>query len=393
MPSSTMLDAALSYLRRGWTIIPAHTGELGICSCRNPDCTDQGKHPRVKWTDYQVNPPDEAQLRIWWGRWPDANVAIITGETSNVAGIDVDFRHGGDESIRKWEPSLPATAQSITGGGGEHRLYAHPGVRVPSVTDVLPGVDIRADGGILILPPSVHSSGRTYEWDTSSHPDDIAELPLLPAFVVDAANAVSSSAVPSPDRTLNLDAVMEGTQRVPEGLRNATMARLYGSLIHTVEDAEAAAQMFNEQSFDPPLPERELDKIIHSINRRETHKQNEVAAVEAAIESGEPSEEDRLGMVNKMWGSIGLSVVADWICLTGDVLEYLVVTPDVEVRLGSNLLDYRAVRTAVFNQAKTLMEPLSAKQWEPTARILRQLVREQVVEQTSAKGRVDIWFA
>ncbi len=264
-----MLEHALSYLRRGWVVIPAHTATNGICSCQNLQCSDQGKHPRVAWKLYQKVRPTEAQVRSWWGQWPDANIAIVTGPLSNLVVIDVDPRHGGDESITEWEPDLPDSPRSLTGGGGEHRLYSHPGVEVRTVADMLPGVDMRGDSGIIIAPPSVHSSGRSYEWDTSAHPDDLLELPALPLFVAEASRNVTGTGSGGVDHTINLDAVMEGTQSVPEGLRNATMARLYGSLIHTVDDAEAAAAMFNEQAFDPPLPEAELQSIIKSINRSE----------------------------------------------------------------------------------------------------------------------------
>ena len=395
MPSSTMLDAALSYLARGWAVLPAHTAELGICSCRNIECEMAGKHPWVNWALYQERLPTEAQVRNWWGQWPDANIAIITGPVSNLVVIDVDPRHGGDESIVKWTPDLPDTAEVQSGGGGVHLYYSHPGEEVRKVGGMMPGVDMQGDKGIIIAPPSVHSSGRSYEWDSGAHIDDsrFAELPLLPHFVAEASRGVAGQGGGTLGHSVSLDALMEGNVRIDEGDRNNTMTRLYGRLFHEADDAEAEAAMLNEQSFVPPLEDSELRKIMDSINRIEQRKSALSNEIVATLQQGEPTEDNRMGMVNALWQQVGLPVASDWFLLRGDVLEYLLITPDAEVRLGANLLDYRIVRIAVFNQAGSLLRNMKNPAWEKSAKPLRQLAREHVVEETGAKERVDLWFA
>ncbi len=401
MPSSTMLEHALSYLRRGWAVIPAHTATNGICSCQNLQCEDAGKHPWVSWTAYQERLPTEAQVRNWWGQWPNANIAIVIGPVSNLVVIDIDPRHGGDESIREWTPNLPNTAEVQTGGGGVHLYYSHPNEEVRRVTNVMPGVDIPV---IIIAPPSVHSSGRSYEWDTGAHIEDdrFVVLPSLPSFVAEAALAVSGRGGEALDRSINLDALMEGNLRVSEGERNNTMARLYGLLYHIADDAESTAAMLNEKYFDPPpsdkstggMSDAELRKIIDSINRIERRKNAQANEIMAALEQEEaPPEDARMGMVNALWEKIGLPVVSDWFQLRGDVNEYLLVTPDREIRLGEDLLDYQKIRKAIFNQAGPLLTRMTNIVWESTAQPLRRLAREHIVEETDAEARTDLWLA
>ena len=101
--------------------------------------------------------------------WSDANVAIRTGVVSGLVALDVDLAKGGPNSLRllvqSHEP-LPGTVESLTGGGGQHILFQYPGESILNSTAKLgPGIDIRGDGGYIITPPSLHASGRRYEWD------------------------------------------------------------------------------------------------------------------------------------------------------------------------------------------------------------------------------------
>src|SRR6266700_2778202 len=78
------LDAALTYAQKhGWAVLPIHTPRGGQCSCGNPTCTSVGKHPR---TPHGVKDAttDEATIRDWWTRWPDANIGIATGADSGL---------------------------------------------------------------------------------------------------------------------------------------------------------------------------------------------------------------------------------------------------------------------------------------------------------------------
>jgi hypothetical protein len=85
--------------------------------------------------------------------------------------LDIDPRHDGMRSIEELEyvlgVSIPDSPIVITGGGGTHTYLAYPddGNPVPSSSSILPGIDVKADGGYVVAPPSNHTSGRLYAWN------------------------------------------------------------------------------------------------------------------------------------------------------------------------------------------------------------------------------------
>lgn len=154
--------SALAYASRGWPIFP---------------CRRRGKEPLTRH-GFRDATCDPATIRTWWQRWPDANIGMPAGQASGVVVLDVDPRNGGDESLLDLPP-LPATVECLTGGGGRHIYFAWPGIQAPCRNNALgPGLDLKGDGGYVLLPPSVHPSGRRYEWELSSHPDDAPIAPM-----------------------------------------------------------------------------------------------------------------------------------------------------------------------------------------------------------------------
>ena len=143
------LVAALAYRKRGWSVIAMQA---------------RGKRPIVPWLRYESEFASVATVRGWFSRWPQANVGIVTGALSGLIVLDVDPRHGGDESLRQIESTagaLPVTVEARSGGGGRHVYFAHPGVRVPNRIGLRSGLDVRGDGGCIVAPPSVHARPPT----------------------------------------------------------------------------------------------------------------------------------------------------------------------------------------------------------------------------------------
>lgn len=107
-------------------------------------------------------------IEEWSDRFPHANIAVATGEINGIVVLDVDHPTG-TESLRRifeleHEPFEP-TPMVRSGGGGAHYYFIRPlGPLKNSAGKVAPGIDIRSDGGSIIAPPSIHSSGRRYEW-------------------------------------------------------------------------------------------------------------------------------------------------------------------------------------------------------------------------------------
>lgn len=160
-----LLAAALGYAGRGWAVLPLHHPTSSGCSCGRGDCRTPAKHPRNTHGVTEAT-KEPARIRLWWRRWPQANVAIATGAISGLVVVDVDPRHGGDESIHALEAKhgVAPTLEVATGGGGRHLYFRHPGGLVTNKVGVAPGVDVRGDGGYVVAPPSIHMSGQAYRW-------------------------------------------------------------------------------------------------------------------------------------------------------------------------------------------------------------------------------------
>ena len=127
------------------------------------------------------------QVKRWWTNYPNANIGIATGEKSGVIVIDVDIKHHegkfGDESLGELEKKLgelPDTWETITPSGGRHIWFKYPrGYDIRNSESKLgQWIDVRANGGYVVAPPSVLKNGK-YEWDAGLTPNDtpLAEIP------------------------------------------------------------------------------------------------------------------------------------------------------------------------------------------------------------------------
>src|SRR5260370_28571461 len=161
---SRMLEAALEYAERGVPVFPVWSAAGGQCRCGMRNCENPGKHPITK-NGFLDASADTDQIRAWWTEYPDANIAAPTGEQGIV--LDEDPREGGDNTLWLLEQehgALPRTPIVHTGGGGRHLRFQRPaGVIVRnSAGRVGDGLDVRGEGGYVLLPPSAHVSGRSY---------------------------------------------------------------------------------------------------------------------------------------------------------------------------------------------------------------------------------------
>lgn len=259
---SPLLSAALAYAARGWPVFPCHSiVDAHVCTCpRGPDCKRKGKHPRIS-SGRNGATTDPDLIRRWWQTWPDANVAVATGRESGLVVIDDDSE---GEALRGRE--VPDTVEQTTGGGGRHLVCRRPddAERYKTVTSVIPGVDSRADGGYVIVPPSRHEEGRTYMWEVSSHPDDVDVAPA-PAWWLDLirAPAIGDAVVGVPEWDPDGDlpqTVTEMLAQIPAD--EYTTWRDVGMALHYTDPSDRGFHTFDwwsstSEKYDPEGVRRE----------------------------------------------------------------------------------------------------------------------------------------
>jgi len=145
----------------------------------------RGKAPvDLDWSNVATTDMDQVAERFQG--W-DGNIGIAMG-SGTIIDIEVDPYHGGDDGLLALEMKLgplPDTWSFLSGRGGRHLLFKHPGFKVLTCANLGAellghdtGVDCRGDGGQSVAPPSIHENGSSYRW-TNLHPGsiDLAELP------------------------------------------------------------------------------------------------------------------------------------------------------------------------------------------------------------------------
>ena len=249
---SAIARAALEYAERGWSVIPVEP---------------HGKRPVVAWQDCQRRPPPASRVAGWFRRRPQANVGIVTGTVSGFVVLDIDPQHGGTASLRELEHAhgrLPPTVEAITGGGGRHLYFLHPGGTLHNRAGLLPGIDLRGDGGCVVAPPSIHPSGNRYAWREGFGPDALP-LAVMPSWLLTRLRT------DDPRSGHPREYWRELAQRgVVAGQRNNTIASFTGHLLWHGVDPDVVLDLllaWNRVRCEPPLPDDEVARTVQSIAR------------------------------------------------------------------------------------------------------------------------------
>jgi Bifunctional DNA primase/polymerase, N-terminal/Primase C terminal 1 (PriCT-1) len=275
---STHVEHAVRYVQAGMAVLPLHRPVLHErtyrCSCGRQSCSSPAKHPFGRLVPNGLrDASSDAKTVESWFQEARINVGIATGAVSGIVVLDIDPRHDGDETVAVLEQEqgpLPHTWRFMTGGGGEHILFRHPGAPVSnSAGKIGPGIDVRADGGYIVAPPSQHISGRPYAISVDHHPDDV-QLANLPAWLLRRLLPESAATKPAPEPARDWRSTVSAV--IAEGERNRTLASLSGHLLRNRINPWVALdllQAWNRTHCCPPLAETEVLATVRSIARRE----------------------------------------------------------------------------------------------------------------------------
>jgi hypothetical protein len=222
-------------MRRGWPVFVLGRSKRPVANC--PACKTAGPGhdpaacPCLTCHGFHAATISPARLAAMLAAVPRGLLAIRTGTTAGLAIIDIDPRNGGvvDRAL------MAPTAAVATGGGGWHLYYRHPGGPLLAALPGRAGVDVKADGGYVVAPPSVHpGGGRPYQW-AGDRP--VVEMPPALTAALTPPPAPARPAPPSGPVPVGraggisspaalLAAHLRAVQIAPEGRRRVT---LYGA--------------------------------------------------------------------------------------------------------------------------------------------------------------------
>jgi hypothetical protein len=153
-------------------------------------CENPGKHP-MTLNGHLDATVDHEIIEGWWGRHPTANVGIACGASRRVV-LDVDPRHHGDDELAvllaEEGQTLPETWTVGTSRGGSHVHLGWP-AEIPNdppprfVRNLCPGVEVKAAGGYVVAPPSLHVTGDRYQFLIGAGPSDLRTPAMCPAWL------------------------------------------------------------------------------------------------------------------------------------------------------------------------------------------------------------------
>ena len=280
---------ALAYAAWKLPVFPCHwpvqSGGGWRCSCGRPDCKQAAKHPlgRLVPNGLLDASTDPARIRPWFGA-DKPNVAARTGMEAGVFVVDVDAKSGGEEALDALEREngpLPPTWRVLTGGGGLHVYFRHPARPVKtSASQLARGVDTRGEGGYVLMPPSLHMSGRPYAWSVDHHPEDVP-LADAPPWLLKRLDEMGGGTGPDGKPEAKPSTFWQAlSEEAGEGTRNNTITQLAGHLLRRYVEPHLAmelVQAWNLSHCAPPLDEDEVAKAVRSIASKELRRRQHAA--------------------------------------------------------------------------------------------------------------------
>jgi hypothetical protein len=256
----TLAVAANAYAEQNWRVFPLWPGQkvpLTTNGCHDASC-------------------DTERVRKWWERCPNANIGLATGEGGHIA-LDFDVKDGkpGLETLELLQRRFDMeTLTASTPTNGFHKVFNYPGPMFCNSVELLPGMDVRATNGYIVVAPSV-VDGKPYRWTNTLRPKDMS--PELIAFLKrsrDTTTPIAPHRAFMPNRLQSIERAKRYVNSVPGAIQgragDVATFKLACTLIRgfMLTDYEAMILLLHwNRLCRPPWSESELMAKIRSAQR------------------------------------------------------------------------------------------------------------------------------
>jgi len=254
------LHAAIRYAELGYEVLPV------VAGAKNP-LTEHGVRDATL---------DTKTIESWWTRWPNANIGV---SAAGLVIIDIDSKgdvRWPEDEERACELVESARAISVTPSGGRHFFFRRPdGVSWRcSVRKLAVNVDVRTDGGYVVVPPSKLLAGA-YVWlkELDTAKEFLSTPPRWLCDLLDEREREYALKV-------NKSAQLDETRVIEEGARNDVLFRI-GAKLRSIgfdfEEIYSALSVVNRRRCRPQLDDIEVRHIAESASRYDAN------AIETAL--------------------------------------------------------------------------------------------------------------
>ncbi len=309
MKAGLTTQFALNYYNKGMCILPVIPNQ---------------KRPILnQWRQYITNRPSIEETENWFSTYNNCGIGMVTGRVSGYIVLDIENKYKGD--VNQLLSQYPTKLVAKSGSGGYHFYYKYPkdyDKPIKNRVQIMPNIDIRADGGFIVLPPTKHPSGGYYQWVLDGEAGDFP-MSLL---------SINASGI---DNTNDNKWVTELLKGVDSGERNQACARLAGYFFGKGLSNDIVESMLLEWNTknNPPMDYQEIISTIDSVSRYHTSITSPVKSIEFVQEgeavSPQPTNFNVLKMKDyfQQYGSEGVQwLVQDW--LSEKSITFIVAPPE-----------------------------------------------------------------
>src|SRR5579864_4446708 len=230
---------AEKYISLGWSLIPIKP---------------RSKEPLIPWKEFQIRKASSVEIKEWFRKYQDCNFGVVTGNISRLVVVDLDGIKGITNGL---ELKLISSVTSLTGNGKQ--LYYKWTEHIDnSASKIAPGVDIRGDGGFVVLPPSVHPNGKHYRWERFV-PERLSNLPT---GVLNVSDAVSQPLGKEPGW------IAKALEEMKIGNIDTTLTSVCGRLRRDGYSQEDCFRLLEPHALTAGATEGHLEEKIRNIWQR-----------------------------------------------------------------------------------------------------------------------------
>jgi len=340
-----VINQAVTYLKRGMSVIPLKP---------------QDKRPLLSsWKDYQRKQMGIGDLKGFWKETPEANIGIITGAISGITVVDVDGDDGAN-ALKEANIQLPET-YTVKTPKGWHYYYKYNNL-FKTGAGFLQNVDVRNDAGYVVAPPSnVNNTDYVVIVDNNG---EFSEFGVVPEpFISRSVMTYSAAAHTGQIDPWITEALANGA---PEGQRDQTATRLAGYFWSRGISEDIIKSMLEQfaAKCTPPLPDKDIDRVINSVKR---YKQTKVRAFTDGVIPRPLCKVAPTGDVEIVWSDNGITITFSNVRKTFERLSCQLV---VSSHQAGDLLGPVAFDLMSMSRRKEAITALNNTQHEDWAAIL-----------------------
>ena len=350
---------ALDYYKKGLNVLPIRRHD-------HPNATGSTKLPYIRWKRFATERQTEEEVIKAFKKFPGARLGAVCGAVSGIVIIDVDSAEG----LRLFLSKTKNISKVVTTTGkGYHFWYKHPGVKIPSKR-IYKDIDVKADGGTIMLPPSKYNEEMSYRWKDKNNTFFNTDLPDFPMDILPDEEG---------ERVSRVSLYKMGCV---SGERNEGASVMAGEFLRRMTDEKKALKAlfkWNDKN-DPPLSSVEIETVFDSIAKSE-RGQITKEKIQKEREKLESEQNALCVDIESISDSLGIGLDHLYVRkpIKGEIILVLETQDGVSIQTKPSIvLDSIKLRSVIADFTGIIIYKINKKFFDPIAQSLIKLASQDV---------------